>query len=198
MSQLEQRLATRRSDGRGWAVQAGGVLNEQASAGPSSPFNPGGKPADPLMMVDMMKKNLTMMVRAPSGCCAGRCWRLRRRCVSMSLGFLKFGFDAGPSLSCPPRYEQVPQFVTYNWVSFFFSGFVVAKVPFALTMRFRQMLQRGVDLQGLDVTYISSLSWYESRPPPRPPPRDAPVAQASTSADRRLRPASRDTMCSVP
>jgi len=62
------------------------------------------------------------------------------------------------------RDEQVPQFVTYNWVSFFFSGFVVAKVPFALTMRFRQMLQRGVDLQGLDVTYISSLSWCAYAP----------------------------------
>jgi hypothetical protein len=91
----------------------------------------------------------------------------------------------------------VPQFVTYNWVSFFFSGFVVAKVPFALTMRFRQMLQRGVDLQGLDVTYISSLSWY-LHTAPRPPPRDTPVAQASSSAQRRLRTAPRDTASRVP
>mmetsp|Transcript_3869 Transcript_3869/g.9863 ORF Transcript_3869/g.9863 Transcript_3869/m.9863 type:complete len:248 (-) Transcript_3869:55-798(-) len=54
----------------------------------------------------------------------------------------------------------VPQIATGAWVNFFFSGFVVAKVPFPLTPRFRVMLQRGVDLSSLDVTYISSLSWY--------------------------------------
>merc|ERR1711970_285689 len=54
----------------------------------------------------------------------------------------------------------VPQIVTGAWVNFFFSGFVVAKVPFPLTQKFKLMLQRGVDLSSLDVTYISSLSWY--------------------------------------
>ena len=33
-------------------------------------------------------------------------------------------------------------------------------MPFPLTQRFRGMLQRGIELQSLDVTYISSLSWY--------------------------------------
>lgn len=54
----------------------------------------------------------------------------------------------------------VPQMLTGGFVHFFFSGFVVAKVPFPLTQRFRLMLQRGVDVQDLDVTYVSSLSWY--------------------------------------
>merc|ERR1711907_582461 len=53
----------------------------------------------------------------------------------------------------------VPQIVTGAWVNFFCS-FVVAKVPFPLTQKFKLMLQRGVDLSSLDVTYISSLSWY--------------------------------------
>ena len=54
----------------------------------------------------------------------------------------------------------VPQMVTGAWVNFFFTGFVVGRVPFPLTASFRGMLQRGVALRGLDVTYVSSLSWY--------------------------------------
>ena len=54
----------------------------------------------------------------------------------------------------------VPNMLTMAWVNFFFTGFVVGKVPFPLTQRFRSMLQRGIDLQSLDVTYVSSLSWY--------------------------------------
>ena len=54
----------------------------------------------------------------------------------------------------------VPQILIAAWVNFFYSGFITAKVPFPLTQRFRAMLQRGVELQSLDVTYVSSLSWY--------------------------------------
>ena len=52
------------------------------------------------------------------------------------------------------------QMVTAAWVNFFFTGFVVGRTPFPLTQRFRGMLQRGVAMQSLDVTYVSSLSWY--------------------------------------
>lgn len=45
-------------------------------------------------------------------------------------------------------------------MNYFFSGFIVARVPFPLTQRFRGMLQQGVGLADLDVTYVSSLSWY--------------------------------------
>jgi ER membrane protein complex subunit 3 len=54
----------------------------------------------------------------------------------------------------------VPNMLTAAWVNFFFTGFVVGRVPFPLTQRFRGMLQRGVALKSLDVTYVSSLSWY--------------------------------------
>ncbi|XP_078443402.1 ER membrane protein complex subunit-like protein (Protein of unknown function DUF106, transmembrane) [Wolffia australiana] len=71
--------------------------------------------SDPNMAVDMMKKNLSMIV---------------------------------------------PQTLTFAWVNFFFSGFVAAKIPFPLTPRFRSMLQNGIDLSTVDVSYVSSRSWY--------------------------------------
>lgn len=71
--------------------------------------------SDPNMAMDMMKKNLSMIV---------------------------------------------PQSLTFAWVNFFFSGFVAAKLPFPLTPRFRAMLQNGIDLSTVDVSYVSSRSWY--------------------------------------
>ncbi|KAL0363154.1 UNVERIFIED_CONTAM: ER membrane protein complex subunit [Sesamum calycinum] len=50
--------------------------------------------------------------------------------------------------------------LTFAWVNFFFSGFVAAKIPFPLTQRFRAMLQNGIDLSTVDVSYVSSRSWY--------------------------------------
>ena len=55
---------------------------------------------------------------------------------------------------------MLPNMVMMGIISFFFQGFVLVKVPFPLTNRFKVMLQRGVDLATLDVSYVSSLSWY--------------------------------------
>lgn len=55
---------------------------------------------------------------------------------------------------------MVPQLAMGAWVSFFFSGFVMGRVPFALTPRFKMMLQRGIDLTTLDPSYFTSLSYY--------------------------------------
>ena len=48
----------------------------------------------------------------------------------------------------------------FAWVTHYLSGFILAKVPFPLTQKFRIMLQRGVDISNLSVKYISSLSLY--------------------------------------
>lgn len=55
---------------------------------------------------------------------------------------------------------MIPNMMMMGVISFFFQGFVLVKVPFPLTARFKVMLQRGIDLATLDVSYVSSLSWY--------------------------------------
>eukprot|EP01027_Heterolobosea_sp_BB2_P008411 GEZU01012478.1.p1 GENE.GEZU01012478.1~~GEZU01012478.1.p1 ORF type:complete len:259 (+),score=73.63 GEZU01012478.1:624-1400(+) len=47
-----------------------------------------------------------------------------------------------------------------TWVNYLFSGFIIAKFPFPLTNRFRGMVQRGIELASLDVSYVTSLSMY--------------------------------------
>lgn len=53
-----------------------------------------------------------------------------------------------------------PQLALGAFVNFFFRGFILAKLPFALSPRFRGMVQSGIDLPSLDVSYLSSLSLY--------------------------------------
>lgn len=55
---------------------------------------------------------------------------------------------------------MVPQMVIMGWINFFFQGFVLIKLPFPLTLGFKQMLQRGVETPDMDVRWVSSLSWY--------------------------------------
>ena len=46
------------------------------------------------------------------------------------------------------------------WVNYFFSGFILAKFPFPLTQKFRGMMQNGIDIDSLDVRFVSGLSFY--------------------------------------
>jgi hypothetical protein len=56
---------------------------------------------------------------------------------------------------------MLPNFVMMNFIQSFFNGFVCLKVPFPLPSNgFKVMLQRGVDLSSLDISYVSSVSWY--------------------------------------
>ncbi|KAJ1831881.1 hypothetical protein LPJ63_003960 [Coemansia sp. RSA 2711] len=54
----------------------------------------------------------------------------------------------------------VPQTLIMGWIQFFFSGFILIKLPFPLGLRFKQMLQSGIMTPNMDVRWVSSLSWY--------------------------------------
>lgn len=56
---------------------------------------------------------------------------------------------------------MLPNIAMMTFVGYFFSGFLCLKVPFPMpSEHFKEMLQRGVDLKTLNISYVSSLSWY--------------------------------------
>jgi hypothetical protein len=55
---------------------------------------------------------------------------------------------------------MVPNMIMMNLFSTFFGGFVIAKFPFPLSARFKGMAQRGVDIDNLEASYVTSLSLY--------------------------------------
>lgn len=54
----------------------------------------------------------------------------------------------------------IPNIAMLGFISYFFAGFVVAKFPFPLTNRMRSMVQRGIELNSLDLSYVTSASLY--------------------------------------
>jgi hypothetical protein len=55
---------------------------------------------------------------------------------------------------------MVSQMMMYSFITWVFPGFVLLKLPFPVTEKFRPLLQNGLMVPTLDVTYVTSLSWY--------------------------------------
>ncbi|KAI1906846.1 hypothetical protein LOZ53_004199 [Ophidiomyces ophidiicola] len=70
------------------------------------------------------------------------------------------GMDAMMGMMKSNMAMMIPQTLIMSWINAFFSGFVILKLPFPLTIRFKSMLQSGVITRDLDVRWVSSLSWY--------------------------------------
>ena len=55
---------------------------------------------------------------------------------------------------------MVPQTLIMGWINAFFSGCVIIRLPFPLTIKFKSMLQAGVATRDMDPQWMSSISWY--------------------------------------
>lgn len=55
---------------------------------------------------------------------------------------------------------MIPNTLIMSWINAFFSGFVIIKLPFPITIKFKSMLQAGVATREMDPRWMSSISWY--------------------------------------
>jgi hypothetical protein len=55
---------------------------------------------------------------------------------------------------------MIPNTLIMSWINAFFSGYVIMKLPFPITIKFKSMLQAGVQTKDMDPRWMSSISWY--------------------------------------
>jgi hypothetical protein len=137
----------------------------------------GGKPAEPPKASELREKALlarAALLRTGNGFltepgfrqrraffCAADTGALREKLAKKDMTEMMM---TNPDMMMGMMKQQLgglgPQLALGAFVNFFFRGFVLGKLPFALSPKFRGMLQSGIDLPSLDVSYLSSLSYY--------------------------------------
>ncbi|CEP63151.1 ER membrane complex subunit EMC3 LALA0_S07e03554g [Lachancea lanzarotensis] len=68
--------------------------------------------------------------------------------------------DAMMGMATSNLANYIPQTLIMWWVNHFFAGFLLMKLPFPLTIKFKEMLQNGIMTPDLDPRWVSSISWY--------------------------------------
>lgn len=123
---------------------------------------------DPSMMTDMVKGNLTNVL--PMIVVGGWINWMFSGFITSKIIFFYLIYLGVNSLKCKVIYKWYTfsyDFNVYNftWCGDYILFFIIvdiflAKVPFPLTLRFKSMLQRGIELSHLDASWVSSASWY--------------------------------------
>lgn len=156
-----------------------GVLRHYATILLQTPPKPASSPADSRERSALLR-GVTLRTNASAALAPGSSFTNRKDYLIENYkkgNFLKLGPEsrgqAAPNpMSDPAAMEgmmgmmkgnmamMIPQTLIMSWINAFFAGFVILKLPFPLTIRFKQMLQAGVMTRDLDVRWVSSLSWY--------------------------------------
>lgn len=57
--------------------------------------------------------------------------------------------------------NMLPNIAVFTFVNYMFNGFICLKIPFPMpSVNFKSLVHKGVDLSSLNVSYVSSISWY--------------------------------------
>lgn len=54
----------------------------------------------------------------------------------------------------------IPQTVITWWLNHFFTNYVIMRLPFPLTLKFKEVVQNGIQTRDLDASYTTTISWY--------------------------------------